>query len=80
MGRLQPNSPLASPLALGPSDTLKVLLTATDGNKPAQPHQAFLTLHEPETGLEESFPLTVKDSGKGKLELVCFLTKKHYMA
>lgn len=58
-------------MSLGATDTLKLLLTTADGKIPKRPHQAFLTLTEPDTGLEESFVLTVKDSGKGKVDLVC---------
>jgi oligosaccharyltransferase complex subunit delta (ribophorin II) len=68
--RLNPSSPLSKPVSLGATDTLKLLLTTTDGKTVKRPHQAFLTLTEPDTGLEESFVLTVKDSGKGKVDLV----------
>jgi oligosaccharyltransferase complex subunit delta (ribophorin II) len=69
--RLNPNTPLSKSVSLGAADTLKLLLTTTDGKTAKRPHQAFLTLTEPDTGLEESFVLTVKDSGKGKIDLVC---------
>lgn len=68
--RLNPTSPLAKTISLGSTDTLKLLLTATEGNKPKRPHQAFLTLSDPVSGVEESFVFTVKDNGKGKVELV----------
>ncbi|KAB2570547.1 putative oligosaccharyltransferase subunit ribophorin ii protein [Lasiodiplodia theobromae] len=64
-----PKSPLEKPVELGPSDTLKLVLTTLDGKKAQRPHQAFLTLTEPTTGLEDSFALSVKDNGKGKVEL-----------
>ncbi|KAF2770044.1 hypothetical protein EJ03DRAFT_389077 [Teratosphaeria nubilosa] len=67
--KLAPNSPLAPRLTLSATDTLKVVLTATDGSTGKRPHQAFLTLHEPTTGLQESFPLTLKENGKGKVEV-----------
>jgi oligosaccharyltransferase complex subunit delta (ribophorin II) len=67
--KLDPSSPLAKPVSLGTTDTLKLLLTTTDGKKAKRPHQAFLTLSEAVTGLEESFVISVKDSGKGKLDL-----------
>lgn len=57
-------------MTLGVSDTLKVLLTTTEGNEAKRPHQAFLSIREPKTGLEESFPFSIKDSGKGKVEVV----------
>jgi oligosaccharyltransferase complex subunit delta (ribophorin II) len=55
---------------LGATDTLKLLLTTTEGKKAKRPHQAFLTLTDPTTGLEESFILGVKENGKGKVDLV----------
>jgi oligosaccharyltransferase complex subunit delta (ribophorin II) len=58
-------------VSLRASDTLKLLLTTIDGTAAKRPHQAFLTLTEQETGLEESFVLTVKESGKAKVDLVC---------
>ncbi|KAF2275032.1 uncharacterized protein EI97DRAFT_85472 [Westerdykella ornata] len=67
--KLDPNSPLPKPISLGASDTLKLLLTTTDGKQAKRPHQAFLTIREPVTGLEESFVLSVKENGKGKLDL-----------
>ncbi|ORY19808.1 Oligosaccharyltransferase subunit Ribophorin II-domain-containing protein [Clohesyomyces aquaticus] len=67
--KLNPSSPLSKSVALGATDTLKLLLTATDGKKAKRPHQAFLTLTDPTTGLEESFVLSVKESGKGKVDL-----------
>jgi oligosaccharyltransferase complex subunit delta (ribophorin II) len=57
-------------VSLGPADTLKLLLTTVDGKSAKRPHQAFLTLTDPTTGLEESFVLNVKDSGKAKVDLV----------
>ncbi|KAF1990289.1 hypothetical protein K402DRAFT_389918 [Aulographum hederae CBS 113979] len=62
-------SPLSNPIALGSSDTLKIILTTTEGKTGKRAHQAFLTLKEPVTGLEESFPFTLKESGKGKVDL-----------
>lgn len=52
--------------------TLKLILTAQEGKTGKRPHQAFLTLHEKDTGLEESFAFTVKDNGKAKLDVVCY--------
>lgn len=69
--RLSPNSPLTSyAITLPAADTLKITLTATEGKTEKRPHQAFLTLHDTSTGLEESFPFSLKESGKGKVELV----------
>ena len=74
--RLSPDARLSKQIKLGPTDTLKLLLTTTEDKTAKRPHQAFLTLHEPKTGLEESFVFTVKESGKARVELVChdFLT------
>lgn len=49
---------------------LKVLLTTQETKSGKRPHQAFLTLHEESTGLEESFAFSVKDTGKAKLDIV----------
>ena len=57
-------------VTLGPSDTLSVSLTVTEDDNGKRPHQAFLTLQEPATGLEESYVVAVKESGKGKVEVV----------
>ncbi|KAF2270935.1 hypothetical protein CC78DRAFT_563535 [Lojkania enalia] len=67
--KLSPSVPLPKPVSLGATDTLKLLLTTVDGKKAKRPHQAFLTLTDPTTSLEESFVLNVKESGKGKLDL-----------
>lgn len=68
--RLTPKAPLAKAVPLGPADSLKIILTAKDGSKAARPHQAFLMLQDQDTGLETSFPFSVKDTGKGKVEIV----------
>ena len=57
-------------MPLGASDILKVLLTAKEEKKAKRPHQAFLRLEDLGSGLGTSYALTVKDTGKGKLELV----------
>lgn len=58
-------------MSLGATDSLKLQLTTKDGKNAARPHQAFLTLTDPITGVEESFIFNVKDSGKGSVNLVC---------
>lgn len=63
-------SALAPAVSLSPTDTLKIVLTATEGKTGKKPHQAFLTLQDPSTGVEESFPFSLKDNGKGKVEVV----------
>jgi oligosaccharyltransferase complex subunit delta (ribophorin II) len=65
--------PFATPILLGASDSLKVVLTAQDGKTAKRPHQAFLLLRETDTGLDISYPFSVKESGKAKVELVCYL-------
>lgn len=69
--RLSPQARLSKQVRLGPSDSLKLVLTTTEDKTAKRPHQAFLTLHEPQTGLEESFVFSVKESGKARVDLVC---------
>lgn len=68
--RLNPSSPLSTPISLPASDTLKIIVTATEGKTGKRPHQAFLTFQEQNTGLEESFAFSLKNNGKGKVEVV----------
>ncbi|GAB7358314.1 hypothetical protein MBLNU230_g2387t1 [Neophaeotheca triangularis] len=56
-------------LSLSPNGALKIALTATEGKTAKRPHQAWLTLHEPLTGLEESLLFTINEKGKGKIEV-----------
>ncbi|OBT85939.1 hypothetical protein VE02_04782 [Pseudogymnoascus sp. 03VT05] len=63
-----PTKPLARPLALGPAGTLKLSLTTTS-TTPSRPHQAFLTLTDPTTGLSTSFALQTRTTGSAHLEL-----------
>ncbi|KAI9732727.1 MAG: hypothetical protein M1818_007461 [Claussenomyces sp. TS43310] len=67
--KLSPTGPLAVPVTLGATDTLKVILTATEDGKGKRPHQAFLLLGDKSTGLEAAFPISVKESGKAKVDL-----------
>ncbi|KAL8964629.1 MAG: hypothetical protein Q9197_006861 [Variospora fuerteventurae] len=67
--KLVESKALPEPIVLGAADTLKLLLTTTEGKKARRPHQAFLLLQDPKSNLDTSFPLIVKESGKGKLEL-----------
>ncbi|KAK2761330.1 hypothetical protein FQN54_001852 [Arachnomyces sp. PD_36] len=66
---LTENKPLSNALSLGASDTVKVLLTTKEGSSAKIPHQAFLQLKDADTGLDYSYPFSVKDSGKSKVEL-----------
>lgn len=68
--RFSADSPLTSVLVLGPTEALQVLLTANEDGEGKRPHQAFLTLQETTSGLEESFTFSVKENGKGKVEVV----------
>ena len=45
-------------------------MTAKEDNKAKRPHQAFLLVRDPKSGLDTSFAFQVKDNGKGKIELV----------
>ncbi|KAL8703220.1 MAG: hypothetical protein Q9201_003606 [Fulgogasparrea decipioides] len=67
--KLVENKALSQPVTLGASDTLKVILTTTENKKAKRPHQTFLLLREPKSNLDTSFPLSVKENGKGKVEL-----------
>ena len=69
--RLSPSTGLGKQFELGPADTLKLLLTTTEDKTAKRPHQAFLTLREPKTGLDESFVFSIKESGKARVEFVC---------
>jgi oligosaccharyltransferase complex subunit delta (ribophorin II) len=68
--KLSDHAPLAKPVTLGSTDSLKIILTATEAGKPKRPHQAFLLLRDQDTGLEATFPFSVKDNGKGKVDFV----------
>ncbi|KAF4619096.1 hypothetical protein G7Y89_g14749 [Cudoniella acicularis] len=66
--KLSDHAPLTKPVVFGAADTLKIILTATEDGKPKRPHQAFLLLRDQDTGLETTFPFSVKDNGKGKVD------------
>ncbi|OAQ62619.2 ribophorin II [Pochonia chlamydosporia 170] len=55
-------------ITFGYQDTLKVALTTKEGSKAKRPHQAFLVIKEA-SGLEAPFPLTLKESGKGIVQI-----------
>jgi oligosaccharyltransferase complex subunit delta (ribophorin II) len=61
---------LSQPIVLGDSDSLKLILTTQEARSAKRPHQAFLLLKDSQNGLDISYPLSVKESGKSKLELV----------
>ncbi|PSS15245.1 hypothetical protein M430DRAFT_142785 [Amorphotheca resinae ATCC 22711] len=66
--KLSNKAPLAKPVALGSTDTLKIILTAKEDGTAKRPHQAFLLLTDQDTGLEATLPFSVKDTGKGKVD------------
>lgn len=67
--RLHAKRPLGKALELGSTDVAKITLTTKDNGNEKRPHQAFVLLQEIETGLEAPFPLTVKPSGKGVVQI-----------
>lgn len=75
VSRLVERKPLSTPLSFGALDSLKVVLTIQDGKTAKRPQQAFLLLKDPDTGLDISYPLSVKESGKAKVDLVCLLAR-----
>ncbi|KUJ09528.1 uncharacterized protein LY89DRAFT_701125 [Mollisia scopiformis] len=66
--KLSDHVPLAKPVTLGATDSLKIVLTATEAGTAKRPHQAFLLLRDQDTGLETTFPFSVKENGKGKVD------------
>ncbi|EXJ96088.1 hypothetical protein A1O1_01214 [Capronia coronata CBS 617.96] len=66
---LTPSKPLTTPVKLGSADTLKVILTTQEGQSAKRPHQAFLLLQDPAKKLDVSYPFSIKESGKAKVEL-----------
>ena len=74
--RLSQGATLPDALALGTEDTLKIILTATENGKAKRPHQAFVVLKEENSGLEAPYALSLKDNGKGVVEIVRLLPTK----
>ena len=68
--RIVEHKSLSTSVTLGASDSLKIVLTVQDGKTAGRPHQAFLLLKDADTGLDISYPFSVKDSGKAKIDLV----------
>jgi len=66
--KLSDHVPLKKDVVLSATDSLKIVLTATEGGKAKRPHQAFLLLRDQDTGLEATFPFAVKETGKGKVD------------
>ncbi|KAI1913358.1 hypothetical protein LOZ39_004689 [Ophidiomyces ophidiicola] len=67
--KLSDKRPLSTPVSFGHTGTLKLLLTAQEGRAAKKPQQAFLLLTDPASNLDISYPLTIKENGKAKLEL-----------
>ncbi|KAJ5294188.1 hypothetical protein PENANT_c028G04152 [Penicillium antarcticum] len=67
--QLTASKPLSKPVSIIDADTLRVTLTAQEGSSPKRPHQAFLLLKDAHTGLDISYPFTVKENGKSRVEL-----------
>ena len=67
---LTPGKPLAKPVDFGPTDSLKIILTAQEGKSAKRPHQAFLLLRDAISNLDVSYPLSMKESGEAKVDLV----------
>ncbi|CAK7266978.1 hypothetical protein SEPCBS119000_002303 [Sporothrix epigloea] len=67
--KLHAKRSLEQALELGSTDIAKITLTTKDNGSGKRPHQAFLLLQDVETGLEAPFPLTVKPSGKGVVQI-----------
>lgn len=71
--RLAENKALSKPVSVGASETLRIILTTREDRKAKRPHQAFLNLKDPKSNLETSYAFQVKESGKGKVELVSYV-------
>ncbi|KAK2745850.1 hypothetical protein FQN57_003463 [Myotisia sp. PD_48] len=67
--KLSPSRPVSKPLAWDGAGTIKLFLTAQENGSTKIPHQLFLSLKDKESGLDVSYPLEVKGSGKARLEL-----------
>ncbi|CAD6504836.1 BgTH12-00338 [Blumeria graminis f. sp. triticale] len=66
--KLSDHVPLAKPVLLGETDTLKIIFTATSDGIAKRPHQAFLLLRDQDTGVETAFVSSFKGNGRGKVE------------
>lgn len=67
---MKAGKPLAKAITLGPSDSLKIILTTQEDKSAKRPHQAFLLLKDATSNLDVSYPLSVKETGKAKVDLV----------
>ncbi|KAI6246760.1 hypothetical protein HI914_04754 [Erysiphe necator] len=69
--KLSDHVPLANPVKLTATDTLKITLIAVEDGITKRPHQAMLLLRDQDTGLEVPFSFSMMANGKGKVEFVC---------
>ncbi|OJD10614.1 hypothetical protein AJ78_08425 [Emergomyces pasteurianus Ep9510] len=67
--KLSEKQPLSKPFSFRDSDILKLSLTTREGRSAKRPHQAFLLLKDLDSGLDISYPLSRKESGKAAVEL-----------
>ncbi|KAL2818820.1 Oligosaccharyltransferase subunit Ribophorin II-domain-containing protein [Aspergillus cavernicola] len=63
------NGALSTPVPLGNADTLKIVLTSQEDKSAKSAHQVFLLLQDPGSGLDISYPFSVKGNGKSRVEL-----------
>jgi oligosaccharyltransferase complex subunit delta (ribophorin II) len=57
-------------LELGSTDSLRLTFTTKEGQSNARPHQSFILIEDPAAKLDVSIPVSVKASGKAKIDLV----------
>jgi len=57
-------------IELSSTDSLRLTFTTKDGQSTARPHQSFILIEDPSTKLDISIPVSVKASGKGKIDFV----------
>ncbi|CAI7587323.1 unnamed protein product [Penicillium manginii] len=67
--QISSSKPLANPLVFTGADTLRITLTTQEDSSAKRPHQAFLLLKDSQSGLDISYPFTVKENGKSRVEL-----------
>ena len=68
--RLVERKALSQSVVLGSADTLKLSLTTQDGRSSKKAHQTFLLLRDPTSNLDVSYPFSIKENGKAKVDLV----------
>ncbi|KAF3922532.1 hypothetical protein ABW21_db0202850 [Orbilia brochopaga] len=67
--KFTPQSPISGVQTLKPSDSIKIILTAKEGDTGKRPHQLFLLVKDPQTNLESFFAFDAKESGKARVDL-----------